>query len=113
MNSLSTLDVKYVKGIGPKKAELLASELGIRTAADLLRHYPNNYVDRSKCYTVSELNGEIPYVQIRGSFIAMNVVGEGAKMRLTASFTDGRRTMEVVWFRKIKQIRESIRLGQE
>ena len=42
MNSLSTLDVKYVKGIGPKKAELLASELGIRTAADLLRHYPNN-----------------------------------------------------------------------
>ncbi len=113
MNSLSTLDVKYVKGIGPKKAELLASELGIRTAADLLRYYPNNYVDRSKCYTVSELNGEIPYVHIRGSFIAMNVVGEGAKMRLTASFTDGRRTMEVVWFRKIKQIRESIRLGQE
>ena len=113
MNHLSSLDVKFIKGIGPKKAELLAAELGISSAADLLRNYPNNYIDRSKCYTVSDLGGEMPYAQIRGRFMTMNVVGEGAKTRLTALFSDGRRSMEVVWFRKIKNIRESIRLGQE
>lgn len=113
MNSLANLDVKFIKGIGPKKAELLSAELGIHTAADLLRHFPASYIDRSKFYNVSELSGEMPYAQIRGSFISANIVGEGAKTRLTAAFSDGRRSMEVVWFRKIKQIRESIRLGQE
>ncbi|MDE5930324.1 MAG: hypothetical protein K2H03_07570 [Muribaculaceae bacterium] len=113
MNHLSSLDVKFIKGIGPKKAELLTAELGISSAADLLRNYPNHYIDRSKCYTVSDLVGEMPYAQIRGRFVTMNVVGEGAKTRLTALFSDGKRSMEVVWFRKIKNIRESIRLGQE
>ncbi|MDE6332299.1 MAG: ATP-dependent DNA helicase RecG, partial [Muribaculaceae bacterium] len=113
MNSLLQLDVKYVKGIGPKKAELLAAELGIRSAADLLRHFPNSYIDHSKSYSVCELSGDMPYARIHGKFVALNVVGEGAKMRLTATFTDGRRGMEIIWFRRIKQIREQIRLGQE
>lgn len=113
MFTLNRIDITYIKGIGPKKAELLKAETGISTGADLVRYYPNSYVDRSKIYSVADLQGEMPYVQLKGRFATMNVVGEGAKMRLCAVFTDGRATMEVTWFRKIKQLRENLQLGVE
>ena len=70
MLSLRKLDIKYVKGVGPKRAEILAKELGIRTAYDLLRHYPSSYVDRSKYYEIRELRSinpdSLPALQVRG-----------------------------------------------
>ena len=113
MNSLHTYDIKYLKGVGPRRAELLKKELGIATGYDLVRHYPTHYLDRSKVYTVRELNDEMPYVQIRGHFVTFNTIGEGAKMRLVGLFTDGTATLEVVWFRRIKAIRDSLNAGTE
>ena len=113
MNSLRSFDIKYLKGIGPKRAELLTKELGIRSAYDLLRHYPNSYLDRSKYYTVRELNDELPMVQVKGRFVSLNVMGEGAKTRLVGLFTDGTATMEVVWFRSVKVIRRNLTLGKD
>lgn len=113
MKELSHLDVKFVKGIGPKRAELLEKELGIRTAADLLRHYPHSYIDRSKYYAIREFAGEMPYVQVRGRFVNFNVLGEGAKMRMVGLFTDGERSIDIVWFRQIKRLRESLQPGRE
>lgn len=113
MNSLRSFDIKYLKGVGPKRAELLNKELGIRSAYDLLRHYPNSYLDRSKYYTVRELNDELPMVQVKGRFVSINVMGEGAKTRLVGLFTDGTATMEVVWFRSIKVIRRNLTLGND
>lgn len=113
MNSLRTYDIKYLKGVGPRRAELLKKELGIATGYDLVRHYPTHYLDRSKVYTVRELNDEMPYVQIRGRFVTFNTIGEGAKMRLVGLFTDGTATLEVVWFRRIKAIRDSLNAGTE
>lgn len=113
MNPLRRLEIQFVKGIGPKRAELLDKELGIHTAYDLLRHYPTGYVDRSKTYRIADLEGEMAAVQLRGHFITMNTVGEGAKMRLSAIFTDGTGTVEVVWFRGIRNIREMYSLGTE
>ncbi len=113
MNSLRSFDIKYLKGVGPKRAELLNKELGIRSAYDLLRHYPNSYLDRSKYYTVRELNDELPMVQVKGRFVSLNVMGEGAKTRLVGLFTDGTATMEVVWFRSIKVIRRNLTLGKD
>lgn len=113
MNSLRSFDIKYLKGVGPKRAELLTKELGIRSAYDLLRHYPNSYLDRSKYYTVRELNDELPMVQVKGRFVSINVMGEGAKTRLVGLFTDGTATMEVVWFRSIKVIRRNLTLGKD
>ncbi len=100
MNSLRRLDIKYVKGIGPKRAELLAKELNIHTAYDLLHHFPTSYVDRTSIYTIREFEGDMPSVQVKGRFINFNVLGEGAKTRLVGIFTDGSATMEVVWFRE-------------
>lgn len=113
MNPLRRIEIQYVKGIGPKRAELLTAELGIRTAYDLLRHFPSGYIDRSKTYRIADLTGEMPAVQLRGRFVSMNTIGEGAKMRLSAIFTDGTGSIEVVWFRGIRNIREMYRIGTE
>lgn len=113
MNALRSYDIKYLKGVGPRRAELLKKELGIATALDLVRHYPTHYLDRSKIYTVRELNDDMPYVQLRGRFITFNTLGEGAKTRMVGLFTDGTATMEVVWFKRIKAIRDSLTTGTE
>ena len=113
MNSLRSFDIKYLKGVGPRRAEMLKKELGIASGYDLVRHYPTHYLDRSKVYTIRELNDDMPYVQLRGRFVTFNTLGEGAKMRLVGLFTDGTATMEVVWFRRQKAIRDSLTIGTE
>lgn len=55
----------------------------------------------------------MPYVQVRGRFVTFNVQGEGAKTRLIGLFTDGTMAMEVVWFNRIKAIRQSYNPGVE
>lgn len=107
-----------MKGIGPTRAELLSSELNIRTAADLLRHYPTTYLDRSQTYTLRRLHdtgdlSNMPAVQVRGRFVTFNVLGEGARMRLVGLFTDGTASMECVWFKNIKALRQRLATGTE
>ena len=113
MNSLRRLDIKYVKGIGPQRAELLTKQLGIKTAYDLVHHFPTSYLDRTSIYRIRDLEGEMPSIQLKGRFISFNLVGEGAKTRLIGLFTDGSGTIEVVWFQGIKHIRQSIATGVE
>ncbi|MDE7385875.1 MAG: ATP-dependent DNA helicase RecG [Muribaculaceae bacterium] len=106
MNSLRRHETKFVKGIGPKRAELLEKELGIKSVYDLLHHFPHSYLDRSSIYTISRLSGDMPQIQLRGRFISFNTLGEGAKMRLVGLFSDGTGTIEVVWFKRIKIFKE-------
>lgn len=111
MNRLRNTDIKFIKGIGPKRAEVLAKQLGIRSYRDLLYHFPVKYVDRSSIYKIRDFRGDMPMVQIKGRFVAFSVQGEGAKTRLVGVFTDGSTTLEVVWFRKIKQVRDAYHTG--
>lgn len=113
MNRLRKLDVAYVKGIGPERAKLLEKELGIRTAYDLLHHFPNSYVDRSSIRHISDFAGEMPSVVLKGRFLNFTLQGEGAKRRLTALFTDGTGNMEMVWFQRINQLRSAYHPGVE
>lgn len=107
MNSLSQRDIKFLKGVGPKRAELLQKELGITTFYDLLTHYPTHYLDRTKVYRIRELTEEMSMVQVRGRFVTFTVRGEGAKARLVGLFSDGHSTMEVVWFRQIRKLKDA------
>lgn len=107
MNSLSQRDIKFLKGVGPKRAELLQKELGITTFYDLLTHYPTHYLDRTKVYRIRELTEEMSMVQVRGHFVTFTVRGEGAKARLVGLFSDGHSTMEVVWFRQIRKLKDT------
>lgn len=118
MLALAQKDIKFVKGIGPQRAELLRKELGINTAADLLRHYPTGYRDRSHTSTlisVRDLRGstDIPAMQFRGHFIVFNVLGEGVRTRLVGLFTDGTATIECVWFRSIRAVRLRLTVNTE
>ncbi len=113
MNRLRATDIKYLRGIGPRRADLLKKHLGITTYYDLLHHFPTTYVDRSTLHPISSFTGEMPQVQVKGRFFAMSVQGEGAKTRLVGLFTDGTSQMEVVWFNRIKALRESVIQGKE
>lgn len=113
MDRLRNTDIKFIKGIGPKKAEMLEKQLGIHSFRDLLYHFPTHYIDRSRYYQIRQFTPDMPMVQVKGRFVKFAVQGEGVKMRLTGLFTDGTSTMEVVWFRQIKWMREHYLPGVE
>lgn len=113
MTSTRDFDIKFLKGIGPVKAKLLQEELGIKSLHDLLHHFPTHYVDRSTIYQISSFRNDMPYIQVKGRFVTFTIQGEGAKRRLTGLFTDGTATMEVVWFQRIKAIKEAYHTASE
>ena len=103
----------YLKGVGEKRAKLLADELDLHTFRDLLHYFPFRHIDRSRFYKIRELTGEMPLVQIRGRFISFQIEGEGAKKRLLGLFTDGDRLMQTVWFSRVNALRDAYRTGTE
>ena len=104
-------DLKYLKGVGDVKARLMASELGIRSVRDLLYTPPLRYIDRSRMYRISELNPEMPQVQVLGRFVRFAEEGEGARRRLLGIFSDGHTLMQVTWFKGLRYVTEHIHAG--
>ena len=80
MSNLQT-DIQFVPGVGPQRASILNKELDIFTLEDLLRYYPYRYVDRSRLYYVHEIEGTMPYVQLKGVIKSFETFGEGRKRR--------------------------------
>ena len=68
-------DIKFLPGVGPKRAELLQKELNISTFGDLLYFFPFRHIDRSKIYKISEINEDLPYIQIVGRILRIEEVG--------------------------------------
>ncbi len=111
--SLSTQDIKFLTGVGPRKAELFNKELAIFSVEDLLRHYPYRYVDRSQFYKIRDINDATQYIQIKGYFTSFAKVGEGRGQRLTAMFSDGEQEIEIVWFKGIRFVVDKYKTGVE
>lgn len=111
MLDLSTRNIKFLPGVGEQRASLLARELGIYSLYDLLYYFPYRYVDRSRLFTVAELHGNMPHVQLCGEIRSFEEVGEGASRRLVAHFTDGTGFLDLVWFRGLKFVKGRYRLG--
>lgn len=112
MKRLDSFDVKFLKGVGEARASLLNRELDIRSVRDLLYTFPYRYHDRSRIYRISEFQGDMPYVQVVGSFIGFKIEGEGRRQRLSATFTDGKGLMQVTWFSMVKRMSEAYRVGK-
>ncbi|GAF04739.1 OB-fold nucleic acid binding domain-containing protein [Saccharicrinis fermentans] len=108
MSELSTKEITYLPGVGPKKAELLKSELKIQSYEDLLYHFPYKYVDRSRTFKIREIDSTSSHIQLRGKVVALNSVGQGKSQRLVARFADETGEIELVWFKFIKQIKTGI-----
>lgn len=105
--------IEYLKGIGPARAEMLRREIEISTFGDLLHYYPFRYVDRSKFYTVREIDSESAWLQLKGKITAMQTIGAGRTARLVMTFRDQTGETELVWFQGVKWIREKVVIGKE
>ena len=103
--------IEFLKGVGPQRAALIQKELNIFTYGDLIQRYPFRYEDRTRFYSISEVNDEMPFVQIKGRITKMELIGEGFKKRLVGHFTDGQGTLELVWFQGINWTLEKIKPG--
>ena len=92
-------DIMYLPGVGPNRKKILSEELSIQTFGDLLEYFPYKYVDRSKVYTVHELTGDMPFVQVVGHVLSFETFKMSArKERVVAHFSDGTGVMDLVWF---------------
>lgn len=110
---LSKVDIKYLPGVGPKKAEVIKSEINVSSFRDILYYFPFKYVDRSRVYTIREIDGTMPYIQLRGRILSFETLGEGRRRRLVAHFSDGTGVMDLVWFQGIKFILNKYNLNEE
>ena len=104
MFDLTTRDIKYLQGVGPQRATLLNKELEIYSLHDLLYYFPYKYVDRSRLYYIHEIDGNMPYIQLKGQILSFETVGEGRQRRLVAHFSDGTGVVDLVWFQGIKYL---------
>ena len=104
MFDLTTRDIKYLQGVGPQRATMLNKELGIYSLHDLLYYFPYKYVDRSRLYYIHEIDGNMPYIQLKGQILSFETIGEGRQRRLVAHFSDGTGGVDLVWFQGIKYL---------
>ncbi len=100
--------IDYLKGVGPSRADLLRSELGIQTYQDLINLFPNRYLDRTKYYNINELQRNSAEVQIIGKITGFKEIAQKRGKRLVGNFQDETGRIELVWFRGQKWIRDSI-----
>ena len=107
------IPIEYVKGIGPKRAEWLRSELGIASAGDLLEHLPFRYEDRTAFARVDALSSDAVAVQLRGVITGINQVPGKRGSRLVAKFKDESGTLDLVWFKGARWMASQIPVQQK
>ena len=113
MSEFLDQDIKFLPGVGPQRAEMLKKELKIFTFNDLLYYFPYKYIDRTKFYHISEITGNMPYIQLKGIIVRFETTGEGVRQRLIAHFRDESGVMELLWFQGVKWVKENVKAGVE
>jgi ATP-dependent DNA helicase RecG len=111
-NILST-PIEYLKGVGPQRADLLKKELSIFTFGDLLEHFPYRHVDKTKINLIAEISPDTEYIQVAGTLISFEIVGQRAGKRLVAQLKDASGTIELTWFQGITWIQKILQTGQQ
>ena len=113
MSYILDREIQYLPGIGEKRAALLEKELGIRTFGDMLYTFPYRYIDRSKVYSISEIDSASAYIQLRGKIIRTSTSGSGKTARLVATLRDESGAIDLVFFKGLKWIQEKISPSRE
>ena len=115
MTDILQQDIQYLPGVGPNRKKMLSQELGIETLGDLLQYYPYKHVDRSRIYTVRELTGDMPFVQVKGHILSFETFKMSArKERVVAHFTDDSgKVMDLTWFNGGKYAKQTYKIGTE
>lgn len=106
--------IEFLKGVGPKRAEVLQKELGIFKFADLLFYFPFRYIDRTKFYKIAEVSPDMQFIQIKGRIVSVETIqGKGKNQRMSAIFSDGENTMELIWFTGIRWIKTNLKVNTD
>lgn len=113
MFDLSIRDIKYLQGVGPQRAAILNKELQIYSLRDLLYYFPYKYVDRSRLYYIHEIDGNMPYIQLKGEVLSFETIGEGRQRRLVGHFSDGTGIVDLVWFQGLKYVMGKYKAHEE
>lgn len=114
MGDILTQDIQFLPGMGPNRKKILQTELGIATFGDMLMNFPYKYVDRSRLYTVRELTGDMPFVQICGRILSFETFKLGPrKERVVAHLTDGTGIMDLTWFNGGKYAKTNYKIGTD
>ena len=115
MTDILQQDIQYLTGVGPNRRKMLSDELGIQTFGDLLQYYPYKHIDRSRLYSIRELTGDMPFVQVKGTILSFETFKMSArKERVVAHFTDGSgKVMDLTWFNGGKYAKQSYKIGTE
>ncbi len=112
MIDLLQQDIQYLPGVGPNRRKLLSDELGINTFGDLLQYYPYKHIDRSRIYTIRELTGDLPFIQVCGSILSFESFDMGhRRTRLVAHFSDGTGVMDLTWFNGAREVVKRYMVG--
>ncbi len=115
MTDILQQDIQYLPGVGPSRKKMLNEELGITTYGDLLQYYPYKHVDRSRLYSIRELTGDMPFIQVKGHILSFETFKMGVrKKRVVAHFTDGSgKVMDLTWFNYADSAIKKYKIGTE
>jgi len=106
-------DIKFLAGVGSRRAELLGKELDIHTFGDLLYFFPYKHIDRTKFYAIREIQPIDAYIQVRGRIASVCKEGAQHKERLVALLADHTGTIPLLFFKGVKYLSQSIKQGQD
>lgn len=100
--------IEYLKGVGPERGQTLQTELGIFRFEDLLNYFPFRHIDRSKYYKIKEIQASLAEIQIIGRLRTLEEVGQNRGKRLVGQFEDETGSIELVWFKYTKWMKENL-----
>ena len=121
------MEIQFLPGVGPKRANLMQKELNVKTIEDLLRLYPFRYIDKSSFTRICDARPDMAYIQIRAKVLRVDLFGagqqsmaqsgEGVKFntvkRMSVWVGDGSGELEMVFFKGIKWMYEKLKTGAE
>ncbi|MBL7776514.1 MAG: ATP-dependent DNA helicase RecG [Saprospiraceae bacterium] len=105
--------IEYLKGVGPPRADVLKTELGVFTFGDLLFHFPFRYIDRTKFHRVADIRTEGEQYQVKGILRRLETLGEGRAKRLVGTLRDDSGSIELIWFQGVHWLERNLQVGKE
>ena len=112
-SNILSAPIEYLKGVGPLRGDMLKKELNIFTFSDLLLHFPNRHIDKTKVSPIAEINPSTEYIQVAGKLLQMTISGEKRSRRLTAILKDHTGVLELTWFQGISWVQKSLTEGMQ
>ncbi len=112
-NPLLSTSIEYLKGVGPKRAQILKKELSIHTYGQLINHFPFRYIDRSKIHKIKDIRSSEAHIQLKGKIVRVSEAGVKQAKRLIAYLQDDTGEIELVWFKGAKWVKPKLIIGKE